>query len=52
VSWRLWPARLYAHMSGSAELRRIQARFRAIAVVLTALIAGGLVAGVVADAVR
>jgi hypothetical protein len=52
VSWRLWPARLHAHMTGSAELRRIQARFRTIALALTALIAGGLVAGVVADAVR
>lgn len=52
VSWRLWPARLLAHMSGSAELPRIQARFRLIAMALTALIALGLVAGVVADAVR
>jgi hypothetical protein len=52
VSWRLWPARLLAHMSGSPELARIQGRFRVIAVALTALIAGGLVAGVISDAVR
>jgi hypothetical protein len=52
VSWRLWPARLLAHMSGSPELAEIQTRFRAISVALTALIAAGLVAGVVADAVR
>lgn len=52
VSWRLWPARLLAHMSGSPELPRIQQRFRAIAVGLTALVAAGLAAGVVADAIR
>ena len=52
VSWRLWPTRLLAHMSGSPELAGIQARFRVIGVALTALIAAGLVAGVVADAVR
>jgi uncharacterized membrane protein len=52
VSWRLWPQRLLAHMSGSTELARIQARFRWIAVALTALIAAGFVAGVIAEAVR
>jgi putative copper export protein len=52
VSWRLWPTRLLAHMSGSSDLPRIQSRFRAVAVALTALIAGGLVAGVLADVVR
>ena len=52
VSWRLWPARLLAHMSGSPELRRIQHRFRVIGVTLTVLITGGLLAGVLADAVR
>lgn len=52
VSWRLWPQRLLAHMSGSADLARIQARFRWIAVALTTLIAAGFAAGVVAEAVR
>jgi uncharacterized membrane protein len=52
VSWRLWPARLHAHMTGSDELGRIQARFRIIALALTALIACGLIVGVVADSVR
>jgi putative copper export protein len=52
VSWRLWPQRLLAHMCGSPDLRRIQARFRWIAVALTTLIAAGFVAGVIAEAVR
>jgi hypothetical protein len=52
VSWRLWPARLLAHMSGSPDLEAIQRRFRMVAVAITTLIAGGLVAGVLADAVR
>lgn len=52
VSWRLWPARLLAHMSGSAALPRIQRRFRLVAVVLTAVVALGLVAGSAAEAVR
>jgi uncharacterized membrane protein len=51
VSWRLWPNRLLAHMSGSPELPGIQARFRVISFALTALIASGLVTGVIADAV-
>jgi putative copper export protein len=52
VSWRLWPARLLAHLSRSPDLRRIRSRFSAIALALTVLIAAGLVAGVLADAVR
>jgi hypothetical protein len=52
VSWRLWPARLLAHMSDSPELPRIQRRFRAAALALTALVAAGLAAGVVADVIR
>jgi hypothetical protein len=52
VSWRLWPRRLIAHLSASPELRGIQARFRTISVILTALIGAGLVAGVIADSVR
>jgi hypothetical protein len=52
VSWWLWPRRLLANLSGSPELREIQARFRVISVALAALIAAGLVAGVVAEAVR
>jgi hypothetical protein len=52
VSWRLWPRRLLANLSGSPELGEIQARFRVISVALTALIAAGLVAGVIADAAR
>jgi hypothetical protein len=46
------PQRLLAHMSGSADLAPIQARFRWIAVGLTTLIAAGFVAGVIAEAVR
>jgi uncharacterized membrane protein len=52
VSWRLWPRRLLANLSGSPELQEIQARFRVISLTLTALVAAGLVAGVIADAVR
>lgn len=52
VSWRLWPRRLLANLSGSPELEGIQARFRVIGVMLTALVAAGLVAGVIAEAVR
>jgi uncharacterized membrane protein len=52
VSWRLWPQRLLAHMSGSPDLVRIQARFRWTAVALTTLIAAAFVAGVIAEAVR
>jgi hypothetical protein len=52
VSWWLWPRRLLANLSGSPELEAIQARFRLIGLTLTALVASGLVAGVVADAVR
>jgi hypothetical protein len=39
-------------MTGSDELGRIQARFRIIAFALTAVIACGLIVGVVADSVR
>jgi hypothetical protein len=52
VSWRLWPRRLLANLTGSPELGEIQARFRLISMVLTALVAAGLVAGAIADAVR
>lgn len=52
VSWRLWPRRLLANLSGSPELGAIQARFRLIGLALTALVAAALVAGVIADAVR
>ena len=52
VSWRLWPRRLLANMTGSPELGEIQARFRLISVMLTGLVAAGLVAGAIADAVR
>lgn len=46
VSWRLWPARLFAPV---AELAVVQARFRRVALGLTALVASGLALGVVAD---
>jgi uncharacterized membrane protein len=52
VSWRLWPARLFAHVSGSDELARLQRRFRRVSLALTVTIAAGLVLGVVADVVR
>ena len=52
VSWRLWPARLLAHVSGSDDLARLQRRFRRVSLALTVVIAAGLVLGVVADVVR
>jgi uncharacterized membrane protein len=49
VSWRLWPARLFAL---PAELQALQARFRATALALTALVAAAFALGAVAGAVR
>ena len=49
VSWRLLPARLFALPD---ELPALRARFRAVAVALTAVVAAGLVLGAVADALR
>ena len=48
VSWRLWPARLFAP---PAELAAVQRHFRRVAVALTAVVAAALVLGSVADAV-
>jgi uncharacterized membrane protein len=49
VSWRLWPARALAHALDSPDARSLQARFRVVAVALTAFVASGLVLGAVAD---
>jgi uncharacterized membrane protein len=49
VSWRLWPARLFAL---PAELEALQARFRATALALTALVGAAFALGAVAGAVR
>jgi uncharacterized membrane protein len=49
VSWRLWPARLFAL---PAEREALQARFRATAVGLTALVGAAFALGAVAGAVR
>ena len=51
VSWRLWPARLLAHLAGSPDLALVQRRFRTVALALTLTVAAGLVLGSVADAV-
>ena len=45
VSWRLWPRRLFAP---AAELPELRARFRRIALVLTALVAAEIVLGAAA----
>jgi uncharacterized membrane protein len=49
VSWRLWPARLFAL---PAELEALQARFRATALALTALVATAFALGAVTGAIR
>ena len=49
VSWRLWPARLFA---GAEELPAVQRRFRAAAAALIALVAAGTLLGVTADSLR
>jgi hypothetical protein len=49
VSWRLWPARLFAL---PAELEALQARFRATALALTGLVGAAFALGAVAGAVR
>jgi uncharacterized membrane protein len=49
VSWRLWPARLFA--TGD-ELPAVRRRFRRAAIVLIVLVAAGTVLGVAADALR
>jgi hypothetical protein len=46
VSWRLWPARLFAL---PAELPAQRRRFRAVALILTALVATAFVLGTIAD---
>ena len=40
VSWRLWPARLLAHLTESAELAPLQRRFRRVALALTVTVSG------------
>jgi len=45
VSWRLWPRRLFAARD---ELPALQARFRRVALALTALVAAGIVLGAAA----
>ncbi|MGH2948275.1 MAG: hypothetical protein ACRDPC_18815 [Solirubrobacteraceae bacterium] len=45
VSWRLWPRRLFA---AHGELPALQARFRRLALTLTALVAAGIVLGAAA----
>jgi hypothetical protein len=52
VSWRLWPARLMAHVAGSAALPGLQRRFRTAALVLTAVVVAALVLGALANSVR
>lgn len=49
VSWRLWPARLFA---GPRELPAIRARFRLAAYTLTGLVAAALVLSAAAIALR
>src|SRR3954447_20911719 len=49
VSWRQWPARLFAL---PAELEALQARFRASALALSALVAAAFALGAVAGAIR
>jgi uncharacterized membrane protein len=50
VSWRLWPARALAQALESPEMPALQARFRLVALALTAVVTTGLVLGAVADA--
>ena len=49
VSWRLWPARLFARAD---ELDALQRRFRATALGLTAIVATAFALGAVAGAIR
>ena len=49
VSWRLWPARVFAR---PADLPPLQRRFRRVALALTAVVGAGLVLGAVADSLR
>ena len=49
VSWRLWPARLFA---SEDELPAVRRRFRAAAIALIALVAAGTLLGVAAGALR
>jgi hypothetical protein len=49
VSWRLWPARLFA---GPDELPAVRARFRVASVALIGLVAAGTVLRVAAGALR
>lgn len=49
VSWRLWPARLLAHVAESPDLPILQRRFRLAALGLTLVVTAGFVLGVVAD---
>ena len=48
VSWWLWPARIFA---APDELVAVQRRFRVVALLLTAVVAAGLVLGAVADSI-
>jgi uncharacterized membrane protein len=48
VSWRLWPARLFAR---AGEVEPLQRRFRATAIALTALVATAFALGAVAEAI-
>ena len=49
VSWRLWPARLFARAD---EVEALQRRFRATALGLTAIVATAFALGAVAGAIR
>ena len=49
VSWRLWPARLFALPD---ELPAFQRRLRAVAIPPTGVVGAGLALGAIADAVR
>ena len=49
VSWRLWPARLFARAD---ELDALQRRFRGTALALTAIVASAFALGAVAGAIR
>ncbi len=49
VSWRLWPARLFALPS---ELPAFQRRFRTVALGLTVVVASDFVLGAIADSLR
>ena len=49
VSWRLWPARLFALL---AELPAYRRRFRRVAYALTAMVGVAFVLGTVADSIR